>query len=30
MEYAWEFVTEYLKIPREKLYVSVFRRMRKP
>ncbi len=24
IEYAWEFVTEYLKIPKEKLYVSVF------
>ncbi|MCS6998935.1 MAG: alanine--tRNA ligase [Aquificaceae bacterium] len=24
IEYAWEFVTEHLKIPREKLYVSVF------
>jgi alanyl-tRNA synthetase len=23
--YAWEFVTEYLKLPKEKLYVSVFR-----
>jgi alanyl-tRNA synthetase (EC 6.1.1.7) len=23
--YAWEFVTEYLKLPRERLYVSVFR-----
>lgn len=25
IEYAWEFVTEYLKIPKEKLYVSVFK-----
>jgi alanyl-tRNA synthetase (EC 6.1.1.7) len=23
--YAWEFVTEYLKLPKERLYVSVFR-----
>jgi alanyl-tRNA synthetase len=25
IEFAWEFVTEVLKIPREKLYVSVYR-----
>ncbi|MFN3471494.1 MAG: alanine--tRNA ligase, partial [Aquificaceae bacterium] len=25
IEYAWEFVTEYLKIPKERLYVSVFK-----
>lgn len=25
IEYAWEFVTEYLKIPKERIYVSVFR-----
>ncbi|MCX8164036.1 MAG: alanine--tRNA ligase [Aquificaceae bacterium] len=25
IEYAWEFVTQYLKIPREKLYVSVYK-----
>ncbi len=24
IEYAWEFVTEYLKIPKERLYVSVY------
>ena len=25
IEYAWEFVTEHLKIPKERLYVSVFK-----
>ncbi|SHK46217.1 alanine--tRNA ligase [Thermocrinis minervae] len=25
IEYAWEFVTEYLRIPKEKIYVSVYK-----